>query len=125
MSQRGALALLVDERQLSGRLTFSRDEVKDELGVTGDAVKQAVLRLAKHRRVVSPRRGFYVIVPLEDRERGAPALERWLPELLRHQGVRASETVVDGDEVLVSVDRAQRPMTCGSWRVRFQVRGRG
>lgn len=123
MTQRGALANLVDDLQFAGRLTFSRDEARTALGVSADAVKLAVLRLAKRRRLVSPRRGFYVIIPLEYREVGAPPVDRWLPEMLRFQGVKASEIVEEEEGgVLVSVDRALRATVCGPYKVRFRVR---
>ncbi len=92
------------------------------LGVSGDAIKLAALRLSKRGRLVTPRRGFYVIVPLECREAGAPPMERWLPELLRFHGVRATETVEEDGGVVVSVDRALRATRCGPWTVRFRVR---
>lgn len=122
MVQRGALANFVDELQLAGRLTFTRDEAKAALGVSADAIKLAVLRLSKRGRLVTPRRGFYVIVPLECRAAGAPPMERWLPELLRFHGVRATETVAEGGGVVVSVDRALRATRCGPFEVRFRVR---
>ncbi len=123
MAQRGALANLADDLQIAGRLTFTRDEAMSALGVSGDAVKLAALRLAKRGRLVSPRRGFYVVVPLECRTVGAPPIERWLPELLRFHGVKASETIVEeGGVVVVSVDRALRATTCGPFEVRFRKR---
>ena len=122
MAQRGALANFVDELQIAGRLTFTRDEAMAALGVSGDAIKLAALRLSKRGRLVTPRRGFYVIVPLECREAGAPPMERWLPELLRFHGVRATETVEEDGGVVVSVDRALRATRCGPWTVRFRVR---
>lgn len=122
MTQRGALAHFADDLERAGRLTFTREEVKAVLGVSGDAIKLAALRLSKRGRLVSPRRGFFVIVPLEHQAIGAPPIERWLPELLRFHGVRVSETVVEDGGVLVSVDRALRPTTCGPFSVRFRVR---
>lgn len=70
MIRRGALADFADDLQAGGRLTFTREEALAARGVTMPALKQAALRLAKRRRVVSPRRGFYVIVPLEHRGEG-------------------------------------------------------
>lgn len=122
MAQRGALANFVDDLQIAGRPTFTRDEAMSALRVSGDAIKLAALRLAKRGRLVSPRRGFYVIVPLECRAAGAPPIERWLPELLRFHGVKVSETVVDEGGVIVSVDRALRATMCGPFEVRFRVR---
>ena len=120
MVKRGALSEYVDNLQAAGRLTFTREEAMAALEVSMEALKLAALRLAKRRRLVSPRRGFYVIVPLEHREAGAPPLETWLPALLRFHGVRAGEVVTEGAEVVVTVDRALRPLMCGRWRVSFR-----
>jgi hypothetical protein len=120
--RRGALAEFVDNLQAGGRLTFTRDEAMAALGVTMPALKQAALRLAKRRRLISPRRGFYVIVPLEYRDDGAPPIDAWLAEMLRFQGAREIERVGEGGEIVVTVDRFQRAVVVGGNRFRFRVR---
>ena len=120
--QRGALAEFVDDLQAAGRLTFTREDAMTALGVTAGALKQAALRLAKRRRLVSPRRGFFIIVPLEYREAGAPPIDRWLPDLLRFHGARELGREVGGGELIVVVDRRLRAVDVGAWRVRFSVR---
>lgn len=121
MVRRGALADFVDDLQAEGRLTFTREEALAALGVTMPALKQAALRLAKRRRLVSPRRGFYVIVPLEHRGEGAPPIDIWLGEMLRYQGAREMEREWDGGEIVVTVDRFQRAVKVGGNRFRFRV----
>ncbi|GDX83355.1 hypothetical protein LBMAG42_51660 [Deltaproteobacteria bacterium] len=121
MVHRGALSDFIDDLQAAGRLTFTREDAMTALGVTAGALKQAALRLAKRRRLVSPRRGFFIIVPLEYREAGAPPVDRWLPELLRFHGARELEREVEGGEVVVTVDRFLRAMSVGQHRVRFRV----
>lgn len=121
MVKRGALSDYVDDLQAAGRLTFTRDEAMAALGVKMPALKQAALRLAKRRRLVSPRRGFYVIVPLEHREAGAPPVESWLTAMLHFSGVRElGREIVDG-EVVVTVDRRLRAVEVGPWRVTLRV----
>ena len=120
--RRGALADFVDDLQGGGRLTFTREEALASLGVTMPALKQAALRLAKRRRLVSPRRGFYVIVPLEHRGEGAPPIDTCLGEMLRYQGAREIEREWDGGEIVVTVDRFQRAVKVGGNRFRFRVR---
>ena len=122
MVRRGALADFVDDLQAGGRLTFTRDEALAALGVTMPALKQAALRLTKRRRLVSPRRGFYVVVPLEHRDEGAPPIDTWLPEMLRYQGAREIEREWSGGEIVVTVDRFQRAVKVGGNRFRFRVR---
>lgn len=125
MVRRGALAEFVDDLQAGGRLTFTRDEAMATLGVTMPALKQAALRLAKRRRLISPRRGFYIIVPLEHRDDGAPPIDAWMAEMLRYQGAREFSRKWDGGTVVVTVDRYQRPVVVGRNRFRFRVARNG
>ena len=118
---RGALSDFVDDLQAGGRLTFTREEAMATLGVSAGALKQAALRLSQRDRLVAPRRGFFVIIPLEFRTRGAPPPERWVPELVRFLGARDQATEQIGDEVLVTVDRPLRPARCGPYEVKFRV----
>ncbi len=120
VAQRGALAEFVDDLQVAGRLTFTRDEAMVALGVSMSALKQAALRLVKRGRLVSPRRGFYVIVPLEHRAAGAPPLDTWLPAMLQFQGARELGREVGGGEVVVTVDRRLRAVSVGGVSVDFR-----
>ena len=81
-----SLAEFVDGLQASGRYTFTRDEALAAVGVSERALKQAASRLARKRRLVAPRRGFFVVVPLEYRSAGAPPPPWFIDELMRYQG---------------------------------------
>jgi predicted transcriptional regulator of viral defense system len=72
----------VDDLQASGRYTFTRAEVetKDERSEIG--VQAALRRLKKRGRVVSPRRGFYVIVPIEYRSARCPPASWFIDDLM-------------------------------------------
>ena len=61
-SQSGA-AEYVDGLQASGRYSFREEEAAKALGGSRVARQAALRRLKKKARIVSPRRGFYVIVP--------------------------------------------------------------
>lgn len=125
MVRRGALSDFVDDLQVQGRLTFTREEAMAALGVSQDALKLAAWRLAKRGRLVSPRRGFYVIVPLEYRKDGAPPVDRWLPDLLRFHGAKElGREVVDG-VVVVTVDRRLREVEVAGMVVRFALAMQG
>jgi predicted transcriptional regulator of viral defense system len=54
----------------SGRYTFTRAEALSTLRLSAAALKNAAWRLSRVRRLVSPHRGFYVIVPPEYRAAG-------------------------------------------------------
>lgn len=77
---------LVDTYQATGRYVMTRDQALAELGTTEEALKKAVQRLVARRRLAVPRRGFYVIVPLEYREAGAQPASWFIDELMRFQG---------------------------------------
>ncbi len=69
--QKASIRAFLEELRSSGRYTFTRDEALRALGVSGVALRNATWRLAKAGRLVSPRRGFYVIVPPEYRAAGS------------------------------------------------------
>ncbi|HEY8368233.1 MAG TPA: type IV toxin-antitoxin system AbiEi family antitoxin [Thermodesulfobacteriota bacterium] len=67
-----SLSDFVDALQATGRYTFTHAEAVAALGRSDKAVRSALGRLAAKQRIVSPRRGFHVIVPLEYRSAGGP-----------------------------------------------------
>jgi predicted transcriptional regulator of viral defense system len=70
-----------------GRATFSKAAALAELRQTPEAFQAAAERLAKKGRLVSPRRGFYLILRPEDRLTGAPDPSRWIDPLMKHIGM--------------------------------------
>ena len=76
----------VDRLQAGGRYTFTREEALAALGISRVALTHAAGRLIAKRRLAAPRRGFYVIVPLEYRELGAPPPSWYIHGLMAHQG---------------------------------------
>jgi predicted transcriptional regulator of viral defense system len=77
----------IDDALQSGRATFARAEVEGRLGLTDSGLKAALLRLGRRRRIVSPYKGFYIVLRPEDRTRGAPDPERWIDPFMRHLGL--------------------------------------
>ena len=61
------LAMLrwVEQLQSEGRYTFTRSEAEARTGRSAVAVQSALRRLRQQGRIVSPRRGFHVVVPPE------------------------------------------------------------
>jgi predicted transcriptional regulator of viral defense system len=80
------LAELVDDLQAAGRYTFDRTEALAALGTSSVMLKKAVMRLATKGRLVVPKRGFYVIVPIEYRSAGAPPPSWFIDDLMSHLG---------------------------------------
>jgi len=73
----------VDELQAVGRYTFTRAEVEAAGDRSGISVQAAIRRLKKRGRIVRPRRGFYVVVPVEYRSAGCPPANWFIDDLMR------------------------------------------
>ncbi|MCA9804008.1 MAG: type IV toxin-antitoxin system AbiEi family antitoxin domain-containing protein [Cyanobacteria bacterium HKST-UBA02] len=73
----------LDEQLARGRYYFSKDEAIEALGVNAEAFTAAATRYTRKRRIVSPRRGFYLILRPEDRVAGAPDPVRWIDPLMK------------------------------------------
>ncbi len=82
MPSRPAISLLVEQLQSQGRYTFTRPEAESESKRSFVAAQTALRRLKEQGRIVSPRRGFYVIVPLEYRVTGSPPASWFIDELM-------------------------------------------
>jgi predicted transcriptional regulator of viral defense system len=74
----------IDELLSRGRAYFSREDALDALGFSAEAFIAAASRLTKKQRLLSPRRGFYLILRPEDRVAGAPDLVRWIDPLMKY-----------------------------------------
>ena len=81
MNKHTNLAEWVDELQSSGKYTFNRGEALSAMKSSKTAFKYALLRLVAKGRIVIPRKGFYVIVPLEYKKAGSPPPSWFIDEL--------------------------------------------
>jgi predicted transcriptional regulator of viral defense system len=124
------LAELVDRFQESGRYTFVREEALRELNINAENLKKAAKRLTAKGRIAVPRRGFYVIVPLEYRVAGAPPPSWFIDQLMMHLersyyvGLLSAAALYGAahqqpQEYQVITDRPQRLMNIGRSRIRF------
>ncbi len=124
------LAEFLDALQARGRYTFERSEALAELRSSSEALEVAARRLASKGRLVVPRRGFYVIVPVEYRAAGAPPVDWFIDDLMRFEGrpyyvALLSAAALHGaahhqpQEFQVITDAPLRPTTAGRGRLRF------
>ena len=86
MASMSALRLWVEQLQSRGRYTFTRAQTESDTGRSFVGAQTALRRLKEQGRVVSPRRGFYVVVPPEYRAAGAPPASWFIDDLMRHLG---------------------------------------
>lgn len=66
-----------------GRSYFSKADVP-AAGQSPEAFQSAATRLMRKKRLISPRRGFYLILKPEDSLLGAPDPARWIDPLMKH-----------------------------------------
>lgn len=124
------LSDLVDSHQASGRYVLTREEALAALGVSDEALKKAVQRQVAKRRLAVPRRGFFVIVPVEYREAGAPPPSWFIDDLMKFLGQPyyvglLSAAALHGaahqqpQEFQVVTTGQLRPAAAGRARIRF------
>lgn len=121
---------LVDAYQATGKYSFTREEAISQLGLSKDTLKKAVERLVAKQRLAVPRRGFYVIVPLEYRDAGSPPPTWFIDDLMKFEGCPyyvglLSAAAAHGaahqqpQEFQVITPVQLRPITVGRSRIRF------
>ena len=116
-----------------GRNDFDVAEAQKALGTT--SAKFALSRLAKQRLIVSPARGFYVIVPPEYRALGSPPADQFIPALMKKLGLPYYAGLLTAaqyhgaahqrpQEFQVLLEKKRLPISSGKVRVAFIVRKR-
>lgn len=86
LEQRTALSSYLTLLLSKGRVVFSREEAQKDLGVSRGALLDAAERQQRKKLLISPRRGFYVIVPPQYLAWGAPPPSWYIDDLMRHEG---------------------------------------
>jgi predicted transcriptional regulator of viral defense system len=84
--QRTALSSYLTRLLSTGRVVFSREEAQKALGVNPGAFLDAAERQQRKQHLISPRRGFYVIVPPQYLAWGAPPPPWYIDDLMRNEG---------------------------------------
>jgi predicted transcriptional regulator of viral defense system len=120
----------IDDRQMGGRYVFLRSEAIKESGLSAEAVKKALQRLARRGRIAKAKNYFYVIVPLEYATAGAPPAAWFIHDLMSAMGVPYYVALLSAaalfgashqapQEFQVMVDRSVRPIKVGRAKLRF------
>ena len=130
--RRRFVAGFVNTVQFQGRLTFSRRDIAAAHGPTGEALEKALHRMRTAGRIqrVSRKSDFFVIVPPEFQALGAPPVEWWLDDAMKHlslpyyvglltaaQWHGSSHFAVMETQVVVPANR--RPLAVGRILIRF------
>ena len=74
----------LDEQLGRGRGYLTKTDAMKALDLSATAFAAAAARLARQRRLASPKHGFYLILRPEDRAAGGPDPARWIDPLMRH-----------------------------------------
>ena len=77
----------IDSQLAYGRGFFTKQAAMANTGLSVEALKSALSRLTRKGTLVSPRRGFYLILRPEDHVLGAPDPARWIDPLMQFMGV--------------------------------------
>ena len=81
------LQFYIKQLRKYGKRAFTIDEIVEEFKVSRNYARVALYRLVKSGDVVSPARGFYVIVPPEYQAYGCIPAEQLIPLLIKHLNV--------------------------------------
>lgn len=77
----------VDGPAAAGRYAFTRREAQAALRGSAGSIKQALNRLARQKLLVSPARGFYVILPPEYRALVCLPADQFIPVLMKQRNL--------------------------------------
>ena len=124
------LAAVLDELQAAGRYTVTRHELQAIDERSSISLRSALRRLKEKGRIASPRRGFYVIVPVEYRLAGSPPPTWYIDDLMAYLGQPyyvglLSAAAIHGAAhqqpmiFQVVTDRPTRPAKTGRSRIEF------
>ena len=122
----------VEALQARGRYTFTLVEAMKVEKRTDIALEAALRRLKQKGRIANPRRGFYVIVPMEYREAGCPPANWFIHDLMQFLGQPYYVGILSAAAVhgaahqqpmlfQVVTDRTTRPARAGRVRIRFHM----
>jgi predicted transcriptional regulator of viral defense system len=85
IEKRSTLASHMSSLLSQGRVVFADSEAVGALGVSRGAFLDAAERLQRRSQLLSPRRGFYVIVPPQYASWGAPPPSWYIDSLMQHE----------------------------------------
>jgi predicted transcriptional regulator of viral defense system len=123
----------ISDLAAGGRYHFSTADMAKTLGISHNAARLSLYRLAKHGLVASPARGFYVVIPPEYRSLGSLPADQFLPALMEWRKIPYYAGLLTAAQYhgaahhrpqvfQAMVVKNERPIDLGSVRVRFIAR---
>lgn len=74
----------LEKLRMSGRMYFTFDGIVQELQISENAARSGIYRLKKQKKLISPLKGLYIIVPPEHRPHGSIPAEAVVPIIMNH-----------------------------------------
>lgn len=120
----------VNALQSRGQYTFLRQDALEETTLSQEAVKKALQRLSRRRRILKLKDYFYVVVPLEYSSAGSPPVSWFIDDLmaamelpyyvgLLSAAAQHGASHQQPQEFQVISERPVRPLLAGRTRIRF------
>lgn len=75
-----------EKLQSKGKLSFTIKQAMKDLNATSDSIRSAAYRLKKKGKLISPAKGFYIIIPTSEQQFGSLPAQDLLPLLAAHHG---------------------------------------
>lgn len=127
-----SVTTFVEALQARGRYTFTQIEAMNVEKRSVIALEAALRRLKQKKRIANPRRGFYVIVPLEYRQAECPPANWFIDDLMRFLGQPYYVGVLSAAAIhgaahqqpmifQVVTDKPTRPAEAGRVQIGFHV----
>ncbi|MDP2182402.1 MAG: type IV toxin-antitoxin system AbiEi family antitoxin [Actinomycetota bacterium] len=131
---REPLSARLDDMQAGGRYSFTESDLQQTPTKSKMATDKALGRLRDRGRIVTPRRGFHVIVPTEYRVVGSPPPSWFIDDLMRflgqpyYVGLLSAATIHGASHqqpmtFQVVTDRPTRQGVAGGARIDFHMSG--
>jgi predicted transcriptional regulator of viral defense system len=86
MKPRFYLPNYLEQLQADGKIVFTIEEALESLQVGRGPFLDSAERLMKDHRLISPRQGFYLIVPTRFKHMGAPPPSWYIDDLMKYEG---------------------------------------
>lgn len=126
------IAAWVESLQAQGRYTFTSRDLRQHASRSAVAMAAALRRLKQKGRIQAPRRGFFVIVPVEYRAAGCPPATWFVADLMRFLGQPYYTGILSAAALhgaahqqpmafQVVTDRPTRPAKAGRVRIEFHM----
>jgi predicted transcriptional regulator of viral defense system len=135
MPKKPTMSDWVEQLQGLGHYTFTRAQAESGTERSVVAVQTALRRLKKQGKIVSPRRGFYVIVPPEYRATGSPPASWFIDDLMHYidqpyyVGLLSAAAIHGASHhqpmtFQVVTSKPTREMRAGNVTIRFSMSGK-